>query len=162
MVSLFGCADKNKPAEEFHPYQKVMQIEATLETPDPNWIEQISQQLINTYDISEMESKKLVQKSRFERCHLEYASIQHYDNEQYPYLFRADLVIWKSELYYAICSVNGKTIESCVDSVGIKSEGPEEPWIENLALPKVLPVDQSTEITMGSRISFILFFQTDC
>lgn len=48
MVSLFGCTDKNKPAEEFHPYQKVMQLETTLETPDPNWIEQTSQQLINT------------------------------------------------------------------------------------------------------------------
>lgn len=155
MVSLFGCADKNEPVEEFHPYQKVMQLEATLETPDPNWIEQISQQLINTYDISEMESKKIVQKSRFERCRLEYASIQHYENKQYPYLFRADLVIWKSELYYAICSVNGKAIETCIDSVEMKLEDPEEPWIENLVLPKVLPVDRSTEITMGSRISFI-------
>lgn len=155
MVSLFGCAEEDKPSVEFHPYQKIMQLEATIEAPDPSWIEKIKNQLIDTYGYSEENSEKIIQKSNFERYQLEYASIQDYDNNQYPYRFMADLVIWKSESHYAVCSINNKATEPYVDSIEIKAEGPQEPWVENLILPKVLPISQGTEITMGSRISFI-------
>jgi len=151
---LSNCASKANSSEAFYPYEKIVLVEAKLETPDPNWIEQIKQQLKNNYNISDITSEKIVRKSKFERWQLEYAATQEYGNEQYPYRFKADLVIWKSESYYAICSINDKSIEAYWETTKLTTEGPREPWVENLVL-KVLPAGQSLEMTMGSRVSFI-------
>jgi hypothetical protein len=155
MFLIFGCTDNNVPAEKFHPHQKMTQLEVSIESPDPNWKELIRKQLVNDNDISEKDIEKLFKDSSYERCRVEYASFQEYNGEQYPYRFKAELIIWKSEPYFAVCSIADQSIEAFDGSFELSVEGPKQPWVENLVLPKVLSVGQSLGLTMGSRISFI-------
>lgn len=157
MIGLFllaGCGGGNKASEEFHPYQKMTQLEDMSQTPDPNWTEQIKSQLTDTYGVSETTSERLIKESKFEWYQLEYGATQEYENQQYPYCFKANMIIWKSESFYAICDISDKTIVSPDDNIKLTAEGPEQPWTVKITLLKVLPVNQSEELTMGSRVSF--------
>jgi len=155
LLSIFGCANNNKMLEGFQPYQKMIQLEENLESPNPNWSKEIKQQLMDKYELNEDTSDRLIREGKFERYRLEYATNQEYENQLYPYCFKADFLIWKSNSFYSICGVYDKKTESVDKNIKTIIEGPDEPWIENnFKLLSVMPVNQAAEITMGSRISF--------
>lgn len=151
------CSCKNNTTEKqiFYPYQKITLIESTTKTYNPQWDETIKAQLIEQYHLSESNITKLMNNSTFQRCSIEYATYHEYENKKFPYCFKTEVIIWKSESYYAICEIYNKKIEAPNENIKIVLEGPKEPWIEDFKTLNVLPINQSSEITMGSRISFL-------
>src|SRR5665647_67576 len=154
-LSIFGCANKKNTSVVFQPYQKMIQLEKNLDSPNPNWSREIKNQLIDKYGLSEGTSDRLIREGKFERYRFEYATNQEYENQLYPYCLKADFFIWKSNSFYSICDICDKKTESVENTVIIITEGPDEPWVEkSFKLLSVMPVNQAAEITMGSQISF--------
>ena len=151
---IFGCADKNITSDTFYPYQKIIQLEKLSDAPDPYFSEQIKRQLIDIYGISEMTSERLIMESKFERCRVEYAASQEYEQEEYPFFFKAEFIIWKSEKFFAICNIYDKKMDTYDEQIKVVAEGPVEPWIDDFTPLKVLPIEQAVELTMGGRVSF--------
>lgn len=53
LLTIFGCAHKDKKVEVFQPYQKMIQLEKDLDSLNPNWLKKIKQQLMDKYGINE-------------------------------------------------------------------------------------------------------------
>lgn len=154
LLLLSGCQVKNEAAQSFHPYQKITQTVQMPQAINPDWTEQIKSQLTGDYGLSEVAAEKAIRESEFESCRLEYGASHEYEGRQYPYIFKANLIIWKSASYYAICDISDKTLEPFDDTIKLTVEDPKEPWTEDITLLKVVPIDQAVKLTMGGRASF--------
>lgn len=154
---LFGC-QKETDIEQINTndFLSIYKLE-TISKEDINqqWTKEIEKQLITQYGLNDIEKRKQINNSTFEKCKIEYGTVQEYDKSNYPYSIISNMIIWKSDDFYSICEISNKEIKSLDENIVLVKEQPEEMWNEGDFLLKVLPINQATLYTIGGRASFM-------
>nr|WP_315021246.1 hypothetical protein [uncultured Aminipila sp.] len=159
VFSLNGCgnevnSNKKISDKEFMPYEKLTLSNKVNDIRNGEWTDTLRIQLMETQDISEMNADRLLKNGRFEEYKLELAGSQEYDCKTYPYKISADMVLWQSDDYYAICEINNKKIQSCDENIELITEEPLEMWTDNLEVLKIVKTKDVIQFDIGGRASF--------
>lgn len=157
--SLNACGNQVNSSEnirdkQFMPYEKLTLSNEAEDIKSREWTEKLRMQLIERKEVSEMTADRLMKNGKFETYKLELAGSQEYDGKTYPYKISADMVLWQSDDYYAICEIDNKKIQSCEKNIQIIKEEPLEMWTDDLELLKTVPTSEVIKFDIGGSASF--------
>lgn len=115
IVCLSFCTSQTESTNEsnqdtsFKPYQKITLWESELAlSPNDKLLfnDELRKNLVNKDNLSNQRVEQLIENGKFESRHIESGNIAANQKMDWRYIVSADIVVWKSEDYFAVCSMD--------------------------------------------------------
>lgn len=158
LVLCFGGCQNNEKTVISNE-QEVLSIYKTeislKDELDPTWNIEIQKQLELDYGLNELQRERQNKSANFELFKIKYNGVVEYNEYIYPYTMESNLIIWKSNDFYAICKIKSNEITGTKQNPIIDKDEPDKKmWNEDVKLLKVLPINEATLYTIGGRATF--------
>lgn len=133
-------------------YKMEIPLEEAL---DSTWNIEIQKQLKIDYGLNELQIERQKKSANFEAYKIKYNGEKEYNGYIYPYTMISNILIWKSEDYYAICKIMSNEITGTEQNpIFDDKHNKTRMWNDDVELLKVRPIDQATLYTIGAQMSF--------
>ncbi|QIB68063.1 hypothetical protein Ami103574_01500 [Aminipila butyrica] len=151
-----GCQKHEETAKSnVQEVLSVYKIELPLkEELDSTWDAEIQKQLEIEYGLKELQREQQNKRASFELYKIKYHGEQEYQGDVYPYVMTSDMIIWKSDDFYAICKIKCNDIKGTEEKPVVSNNQDKLMWNEDVKLLDVMPINQATLFTVGGYATF--------